>query len=390
MKKRLLVFLTALALLCSLTVGALAETGRTENGYYYFTDRNGNEMMAPVRAFASEVIEFIPGSPVTSYENQKDPNVTLGVPDRTGDRTTSVGDCNLGKGGVLVLGYDVAIYDGDGLDIYVFEVGDDVEDTLVEVSDDLVTWYEVGVAAGATAGVDMNGKVPEGARFRYIRLTDQGSHGSGSWPGADIDAVCGLSTKAVSSRWAEPEIEKAFELDLVPERLERADFSKRITRSEFAAVAVKVYENLSGKTAEPAAENPFTDTEDPEVLKAYALGVVTGVGDGLFAPDAILNREQCATMLTRVYKIITVPGWTLAADKPLDFEMPELFADDADISPWARDSVYFMASKNIIRGVGDNLFAPRNLTTEQEALGYADATREAALAIAVRMVENLK
>ena len=74
----------------------------------------------------------------------------------------------------------------------------------------------------------------------------------------------------------------------------------------------------------------------------------------------------------------------------LDYKMPSPFADDADISSWARDSVYFMAANGIINGIGNNLFAPRNTTTEQEATGYANATREQALAIAVRMVRNLK
>ena len=54
-----------------------------------------------------------------------------------------------------------------------------------------------------------------------------------------------------------------------------------------------------------------------------------------------------------------------------------------------KDSVYFMAANAIINGMGNNLFCPRNVTTEQEALGYANATREQALLIAVRMVENL-
>ena len=49
-----------------------------------------------------------------------------------------------------------------------------------------------------------------------------------------------------------------------------------------------------------------------------------------------------------------------------------------------------MAANGIINGMGGNLFAPRNMTPDQEALGYANATREQALAIAVRMVENLK
>ena len=43
-----------------------------------------------------------------------------------------------------------------------------------------------------------------------------------------------------------------------------------------------------------------------------------------------------------------------------------------------------------INGVGNNKFAPKNITSEEEANGYANATREQALIIAVRMVENLK
>ena len=49
-----------------------------------------------------------------------------------------------------------------------------------------------------------------------------------------------------------------------------------------------------------------------------------------------------------------------------------------------------MAANDIIKGVGNNNFAPKNVTTAQAAQGYANATREQALVIAVRMVENLK
>ena len=115
---------------------------------------------------------------------------------------------------------------------------------------------------------------------------------------------------------------------------------------------------------------------------------------GRFLSDflKLLNREQCATMLTRVFKRTTMPGWTLETDGSftLDYEQPAAFADDEEISGWAKDSVYFMAANGIINGMGGNLFAPRNMTPDQEALGYANATREQALAIAVRMVENLK
>ena len=133
-------------------------------------------------------------------------------------------------------------------------------------------------------------------------------------------------------------------------------------------------------------------TRDLEVLKAYNLGIVNGIGNGAFGPDNPLYREQCATMLTRVYKKVKIPGWTLDTDDAytLDYEKPAAFADDDLISDWAKDSVYFMAANGIIKGIGNNKFAPRNSTTREEAEGYATATREQALLIALRMVKNLK
>jgi len=194
-----------------------------------------------------------------------------------------------------------------------------------------------------------------------------------------------------ASEWAQEELARADELGLIPDCLEGADLTKPITRAEFAAVGVKVYEALAQTAAVPAAENPFTDTTDAEVLKAYNVGITDGVAADKFAPATLLNREQAATMLTRVYKKVSMEGWTLATDGDftLSYTMPEPFADDDKISGWAKDSVYFMAANGIVGGVGDNKFAPRATTSAEEAIGYAQATREQALLIAVRMVENL-
>lgn len=195
-----------------------------------------------------------------------------------------------------------------------------------------------------------------------------------------------------ASAWAGEEIEKAEDYGLIPDVLENADLTKPITRLEFAAVAVKTYENMAGTKALPAVVNPFTDCSDTEVLKAYNLGVVNGISDTSFAPDELLSREQAAAMLTRVFKRATIPGWTLENDAayPLEFTYPAAFADDAHISAYAKESVYFMAANSIINGMEDNKFAPKNTTSAEEAQGYANATREQALAIAVRMVDNLK
>lgn len=359
---------------------------------YVFTDRDGTTRTVPdgEYSFATRVVDFIPGDPWTSREDAQNPEDVLGLPDREGDRDDNA--LTLGAGGILTVEFNIHIMDGEGDDVYVFEVGGQVEATKVEVSNDLNVWYDIGIAEGDTAGLDLKGKVPEGSVFRYVRLTDMGEYPSGTWPGADIDAIAGLNVKPVTSSWAESEVDKAISYGLVPEILEHAVLSEPITRLEFAAVSVKVYENLSGTKALPATVNPFVDCADTEMLKAYNLGITIGTSDTTFEPYGLLNREQAATMLTRVFKRATIPGWSMDKDQEfiLSYTMPPAFDDDQNISDWAKDSVYFMSANQIIEGVGGNRFAPRNITSQEEAQGYANATREQALSIAVRMVENLK
>jgi hypothetical protein len=199
------------------------------------------------------------------------------------------------------------------------------------------------------------------------------------------------SSNLQASTWALSELEKANQLGLIPDCLNDADLTKPITRTEFAAVAVKTYENLTGAKVLHSITNPFTDTNDAEVLKAYSVGITSGTAADKFSPDVLLNREQAATMLTRVLKAARISNWTLATDSDytLNFKQPTKFADDDLISDWARSSVYFMAANSIILGTGNNLFSPRAVTPAEQAANYATATREQSLIIALRIVENL-
>ena len=49
-----------------------------------------------------------------------------------------------------------------------------------------------------------------------------------------------------------------------------------------------------------------------------------------------------------------------------------------------------MVEKKIILGIGDNKFAPRNTTANEEAIKYANSTREQALLMSVRAYEAIK
>ena len=194
MKKTLFSLLLFAAMMFALAGTAFAEGGTVSNGKYTFEDRKGNTVTVPVEAFADEVISFEHGNPWTSDPDNQDPNLTLGLPDSS-NAAQSTGDLCLGDRGNIIVHLGLPFYDGPGDDVYIFEVGPNIEETKVSVSSDLRNWYSVGTAEGRTAGIDLAGKVPEGMTFYYVALNDGDAKSTGSYPGADIDAVCALNTR---------------------------------------------------------------------------------------------------------------------------------------------------------------------------------------------------
>lgn len=177
-------------------------------------------------------------------------------------------------------------------------------------------------------------------------------------------------TWSKASEWAESELKEASKENLIPEIFDEANLTKNITRKEFAHTVVKMYEKITGQKAVPIAKNPFTDTKDKEVLKAYNIGITNGTSDTTFSPDALITREQMATMMTRA---LTKAGKDTS--RPAS---AKLFADDSEFSEYAKDSIYYMSSIEIIKGVGENKFNAKG-----------NASREQALAISIRCVKKV-
>lgn len=188
-----------------------------------------------------------------------------------------------------------------------------------------------------------------------------------------------------ASQWATAELKKADDAGLIPDILKGADLTRPITREEFAELAVKLYEKSIGKAAIPASPNPFPDTKNPEILKAYKLGVTTGISTAkglVFSPDDPINREQCATMLYRALKAIAPGGeYSIAGIKD--------FPDQKYISSWAVEGTKYMSKLGIIKGDNKGNFMPKAVTSAQEATGYGAATREAAILMSVRSFEQI-
>jgi hypothetical protein len=156
------------------------------------------------------------------------------------------------------------------------------------------------------------------------------------------------------SPWAESYVRTALEKDLIPETLQDK-YTTNITRAEYAALAVILYENLKGEIKERIE---FVDTDDINIKKAAAIGVVNGVGNNRFDPDANLTREQAAVMLARLANVI---------DHPLPKETTT-FRDIMDISDWAIEAVGQVQATGIMSGVGNNRFAPKELYTREQSI----------------------
>lgn len=166
------------------------------------------------------------------------------------------------------------------------------------------------------------------------------------------------------SGWAAPEVNEAKSESLVTDKV-MADFPKEITREEFCELAVLLYEKMTGNKAVPEAQNPFNDTSNPEILKAYKLGIVGGIGEGKFAPNNKVTREQISAMLLRTLKAV-MPNVSTTA------QFKTKFHDERDISPWALESVRFMNANGILNGStladGTSYILPKGNTTREQAI----------------------
>lgn len=161
--------------------------------------------------------DFVISSNITCTSNSNDsPQGAIGVSDYTDHFQGE--DVSLGDGGTLTLGFSNNLIGNSGNaspDIWVFEVGQEVEPTRIElhpydqntldilvaegISDpDFDGYYSFGSISGATSFIDIDAVVSgypySELRFDAIQLTDLAGACGGSTPGADIDAVCALSS----------------------------------------------------------------------------------------------------------------------------------------------------------------------------------------------------
>lgn len=205
-------------------------------------------------------------------------------------------------------------------------------------------------------------------------------------PVVDTDA-----TSVTYSNWAAEDIITAISMGYLDDdpdvfgyqpavtNLLGSDYTKAITRGQFAALAVRYYETLMGDiTGEDytipvnSGDDVFADCSNNEnMAKAYNLGILGGYNSapnrsGVYVgPNDLITREQAATMLTRLmeqlidaFNEVGRTGWTVWYADNLPFT--------DTISNWAYDGVRAVYGVGAMTGTTSTTFSAKaNYTIEQ-------------------------
>jgi len=169
------------------------------------------------------------------------------------------------------------------------------------------------------------------------------------------------ATRYEPSAWALEDVSQAYSHNLVPYEM-MSNFNSDITRAELSRIAVRLYESLTGEKAAVPATNPFKDTRDEDVLKAYTLNIVGGMGNGSFAPNEPVTREQIAVMFYNTIQMANL------ADKLQGSGAPA-FADGGSIANWAGSAVRQLSSSGILQGTESKagmLFQPKAKASREQ------------------------
>jgi hypothetical protein len=97
------------------------------------------------------------------------------------------------------------------------------------------------------------------------------------------------------------------------------------------------------------------------VETAASLSLINGIGNGLFAPEKNISRQELAVIAYRLYM-----NKSKAMDSNQEGLLKYSFIDENEIDDYAKDAIKFLSSKGIMVGDGER-FNPKALATRQEA-----------------------
>ena len=154
-------------------------------------------------SFADVIVSYTPGGGFSGSPSAfcQDSTRALGAPNYVSG--TCNGYVSLGDSGVLIVQFTNNALTASGTadaDLHIFEIGAQVEDMFIAISEDGTNWIDFGELDGQPTSIDIDASpsVSLGTQYSFVRIIDGNENLSGSvYAGADIDAIGAISTTVV-------------------------------------------------------------------------------------------------------------------------------------------------------------------------------------------------
>ena len=206
-----------------------------------------------------------------------------------------------------------------------------------------------GGGGGGGGGMTVSGSAAPKGLIKEPSDDDEPASGTDSGTGfADMDMY----------EWAKPAVEALTAKGII-NGYDDNTFrpANHITRAEFITLIAKAY--IPG---EPDTDKSFLDVSESDwffdsVMLAYQKGIISGVSETEFMPNAEIKRQDMAVIMKNLADMLGV-GLTASEEE---------FADSGDISDYALDAASQLRGAGIINGKENNFFDPMGLTTRAEA-----------------------
>jgi len=272
-----------------------------------YTDYRKQAVTLPLGdlSFVDRVVSQVPGTKKPKATEAK-PENALGPPDyrKSGDgRAFSLG-CH---GQATFEFIDNALVDGPGIDLYVFEVGADVEPTSIALSKDGGSWTAIGEIDGGRTSIDLADYGLAGQDFRFVRVTDTGKFCSGGWPGADIDAIAAVGS-AIRLRLASSVLFDFDKSDLkTGGQAALQDLIARLDTLSVTAITVVGHTDSKGSedyNRELSDDRAATVAEFIRTERSRLAGLIKSVGRGETEPVADNSTDDGRAANRRVEVIV--------------------------------------------------------------------------------------
>lgn len=126
----------------------------------------------------------------------------------------------------------------------------------------------------------------------------------------------------------------------------RFDPKGRFTRAQFCAMAQRALSLPPYVvSAQVFSDVPFGAWYRDAVLSAYAFGAVQGVGEGKFAPDRVITRQEAAVLLSR---LAAVCGMNTELNHIAVRNVLAQFGDYNTCADWAKEGLAFCYQSGIL------------------------------------------